>query len=277
MIPKILHLYWGRNNPLSLLRYMTVVSFSNLNPDWQIHVHYPRFANKGITWDSREHRIDVSGVDDYFDKLREVPRCKLHSFDFDDVAPASGMNEIMRSDLARWKLLAEQGGWWSDFDILFVKPMSSLSVGKSISVVGAYQQTRTGVKHWSIGFLASDGGKFAQHFYEKVLHVAQTMYDPEQYQSCGQLAYTPVLFEWIHDKRICALPPAIVYPIQSWEARHLYISNRKRTPQETIGIHWYGGFEYSQKFEMVINESSILFHHGFLADYLSAAWLQRPV
>lgn len=277
MIPKVLHLYWGRNNPLSLLRYMTVVSFAQLNPDWKIKVHYPHEPNAGITWESREHRIDMSGVIDYFDLLDDIPQCEIHPIDLSSIEPMPNLAEVMRSDLARWKLLADDGGWWSDFDILYIKPMSALPIHESISVVGSYQQNRSGQKFWSIGFLGSDAGALAKAFFENVLRNAQTDIDPEKYQSAGQDAYTPVRAEWDADERVLALPPAIVYPIQSWEARHLYVNNRRRVALETIGIHWYGGFEHSQKFESVINENTICRHHGFLANYLHAAWLQRPV
>lgn len=275
MIPKTMHLYWGRNNPLSLLRYMTVISFSQLNPDWKIIVHCPEESNAGITWNSREHRLDMSTVDDYFDSLSSIPQCEIRQMDLNDIEPMPNLAEVMRSDLVRWKLLAEQGGWWSDFDILYIKPMSTLLIDDSVNVVGSYQQMRSGMKHWSIGFLGSDADDFAEVFYKNVLARALMECNPEKYQSCGQLAYTPVIEKWLGDKRLLALPPAIVYPIQSWEARYLFLNNAKRVSQETIGIHWYGGFEYSQKFESVINENTICRHHGFFANHLHSAWLQR--
>lgn len=277
MIPKILHLYWGRNNPLSFLRYMTVVSFAQLNPDWQIKVHYPKDVHAEITWSSPEHQVNMSNVDDYFDMLIEVPRCEICLTDMDD--PIAGLAEVMRSDLVRWKLLAEQGGWWSDFDILFVKPMANLKLDDFISVVGSYQkQIRSEVKHWSIGFLGSDAGDFAKDFFEKVLRNAQAACDPKKYQSCGQFAYTPVQEKWFGHKCLFVLPSTIVYPIQWWDLCNLYSGRvRRRVAQDTIGIHWFGGSRYSQEAERVINKNTVYKHHGMLANYLQACLRQRPL
>lgn len=268
MIPKILHLYWGRNNPLSLLRYMTVVSFAQLNPEWKIIIHYPKDPYVGITWSSREHKVDMSGVVNHFDSLMDIPGCEIQQADFGIIEPVDGIAEVMRSDLLRWKLLSEQGGWWSDFDILFIKPMSNLAIDNSVGVVGSYQQTRSRTKHWSIGFLGSDAGAFAEVFYKKVLSYALAKCDPVQYQSAGQAAYAPVIESKLGDNRLCVLPPAIVYPVQSWEVNRLYLNNRKRIARNTIGIHWFGGFEKSQQFELVINKNTIARHHGLLANYL---------
>lgn len=268
MIPKVLHLYWGRNNPLSFLRYMTVVSFSRLNPDWNIIVHYPENACVGITWGSREHRVDMSGADDYFDRLDKIPQCETRLIVLEDIEPENGLAEVMRSDVVGWHILGEHGGWWSDFDILFIRPMLVLPIADSIGVVGSYQQDSSGQKFWSVGFLGSDAGEFAQDFFERVLCNACMQYDPKKYQSCGQDAYGPVHEKFDGDKRLLALPPAIVYPVASWEARQLYSRSIPRVAQSTIGIHWYGGFEQSQRAELAINETNLHKYSGLLIQWL---------
>mgnify|MGYP000863621701 CR=1 FL=1 len=40
-IPKIVHFYWGKNNPLTFLQYLSVVSFREHNPGWKIKIYYP--------------------------------------------------------------------------------------------------------------------------------------------------------------------------------------------------------------------------------------------
>lgn len=268
MIPKILHLYWGRNNPLSFLRYMTVVSFAQLNPDWKIKVHYPEDSHAGITWTSREHQVDMTECVDYFDRLSAIPHCEVCQIDLSNIEPMMHLAEVMRSDLARWHLLAEQGGWWSDFDILFIKPMSALLMEDSACVVGSYQQDRAGVKFGSIGFMGSDASQLASDFFKQVLRKAQTGCNPKKYQSAGQFAYTPVQDAWLGVDGLCMLPPSVVYPIQSWEAHQLYFDVNRTLGQFTIGIHWYGGFAPSQRFERFINENTIHKHHCFLASQL---------
>lgn len=266
MIPQVLHLYWGRNNPLSFLRYMTVASFSELNPAWEIIVHYPKDTHAGITWDSREHQVDMSGVNDWFNALNDIPRCEIHQADMSGIGATGGLAEVMRSDLMRWKLLAEVGGWWSDFDILFIKPMSNLEIADSVCVVGANQRKPSGGELTSIGFLGSDAGGFAREFFNAVLRNATMACDPMQYQSAGRFAYEPVQDKWRKDKRLCIIPPVIVYPIPSWDAAALYAYYNIALSNDTIGIHWFGGFAQSQEFERIVDKG--IPQQGWFADIL---------
>lgn len=271
MIPQVLHLYWGRNNPLSFLRYMTVVSFSELNPAWEIIVHYPKDTHAGITWDSREHQVDMSGVNDWFNALNDIPNCRTNMIDWGHSAK---LPEVMRSDLIRWKLLAEQGGWWSDFDILFIKPMHQLGFHCAARVVGANQRKPSGRELTSIGFLGSDAGSFAKEFFNAVLRNAMSACEPNQYQSAGRFAYEPAHDKWHGDERLYILPSEVVYPIQSWEAGKLYSQFDRPISSFTIGIHWFGGFAQSQEFELLVNNGMMNAQQGWFADKVKASMKQ---
>ena len=176
----------------------------------------------------------------------------------------AGLSEVMRSDLARWKILSEEGGWWSDFDILYIRPLWDSTRG--ISVLGAYQKDRANGLMESIGFLGSSIDEFAKDFYKEVLHNAKVNCNLKKYQSAGRFAFAPVLNNWINDNRVCMLPYEIVYPVQSWEARYLYSNFDRELTLETIGIHWYGGFKQSQEFEKKVNKDNLFQQQGWLAD-----------
>ena len=246
MIPNVLHLYWGRNKPLSLLRYMTVTSFAKLNPGWEIIVHYPEEPYHGITWKSREHRGKSESHQDYFQLLQDVDGCETRQIDTPKCA------EVMRSDFARWQILADGGGWWSDFDILYVKPMSQLSIPEGVEVVTVRQVGRTGDNLESIGFIGANHSKYASDFFNEVLLEAHRNWTPHEYQSAGRFAFAPVLNK--AGGKALVLPPHIVYPIQSWEVHRLYKQSSAPLHEDTIGIHWFGGFSESQKFERLLEQ-----------------------
>jgi len=126
MIPKHLHLYWGGGKKLSYLRYLTVFSFVQLNPDWKITVWYPEKNTNISNWKTNEHsKYCYNGID-YFYKLIDIsPNVSLEKA---NMVGFSDLSEVHKSDLHRWKILHEIGGWWSDFDILYFKPMASLNV-----------------------------------------------------------------------------------------------------------------------------------------------------
>ena len=111
-IPRVLHLYWGRNKKLSFMKYLTAYSFSKQNPDWEIRVHFPKSPFIGENWaDKTQKGYNFKGAD-YFDKLSDIPNLTLHEVDFDeDFDFDTGIPEVFRSDLYRIKLLGDHGGF----------------------------------------------------------------------------------------------------------------------------------------------------------------------
>lgn len=102
-VPKVLHLFWGKNKPLSYLRYLTVKSFVKYNPDWGIRVHIPTspIDSKPRLWPTEI----TSSKFDYFDKLNDIP-----NVDFIPVESTKEIGSVHTSDLLRIKLLHEEGG-----------------------------------------------------------------------------------------------------------------------------------------------------------------------
>jgi hypothetical protein len=246
---------------------MTVASFADLNPDWQIIVHYPEEPHEGITWSSREHRSTAKSEIDYFALLSEIDGCEIKEFDFAGIEPRARLPEVIRSDLARWHLLAHDGGWWSDCDILFVRSMSTLDISDKVHVVSVSQMNRAGNNLSSIGFLGSDTSDYATGFFKDVLQVAQAGCNPLQYQSAGTIAFEPVMQAWLgklplHSIRV--LPPSVVYPAQSWEAKRLYGGSPPPLGPDAIGIHWFGGFGQSQHFEQQATKENVSQLRGWM-------------
>jgi len=119
-IPQHIHFYWG-GKKLSYLRYLSIQTFQRLNPNWKISLHVPQVLSQAKPlWDTMQQKNSCIGQD-YLDQLTDVD-VVVHDFanyGFDNQA-----HEVHKSDFLRWRLLATEGGVWSDIDILYCRPMS---------------------------------------------------------------------------------------------------------------------------------------------------------
>ena len=249
MIPKILHLYWGKNKPLSWLRYMTVKSFSILNPDWEINVWYPQLPNDIITWQTNEQKLNLI-KDDWFDELEKVGKnVRLKEAPINDFPLLS---EVHRSDLLRWRLLHTIGGFWSDFDILYFKSMDILKMDYNKEALLCWGEIED-LKTWqAIGFLAGKEGSDLFFQMEKLGLLLATAPNLS-YQDLG----TDLLNRFIKAGQksiynIGQIPQHSVYPFSSLRSQKDSIWNNFKyldVKENTVGLHWFAGQKLSAKME----------------------------
>ena len=116
-IPKELHLYWDGSN-MSQLQTFTVTTFHKLNPDWKINVYVSKQKYKG----NAKYIPDYVGKD-YFYLIREMDYVNIQIVDLNDYNIDVSLHGILRSDILRYHVLYNVGGVWSDFDIIWLKPM----------------------------------------------------------------------------------------------------------------------------------------------------------
>lgn len=118
LIPNILHLYWDKS-PMSQLQALTVVSFNRHNPGWEIRIYVPKQEYVG----SAKYIPDYLG-EDFFYLALQTPNTTLIEVDLSDYNIDLGHHNILRSDILRYQLLYKFGGIWSDFDVLWLKPIT---------------------------------------------------------------------------------------------------------------------------------------------------------
>ncbi len=116
-IPKILHLYWDRSS-MSILQTFTVESFHKLNPDWEINVYVSKQDYVG----NAKYIPDYIGKD-YFYLIEQMEYVNIEIVDMDKYNINNDLHGILRSDILRYYKLYELGGVWSDFDVIWLKPI----------------------------------------------------------------------------------------------------------------------------------------------------------
>jgi hypothetical protein len=233
-----MHLYWG-HTPLSYLHYLTVASFHLWNPDWKIILWHPGNRPQiSAPWKGKEHEVPYTG-EDWMPKVQALPYVDWR--ELPEYVP-QGLHDVFCSDFLRWYALTEFGGIWSDFDILYIKPIEATHFRWD-----EYDFTwmHDGSAHIIGFFLAMPGTKFFRGLMEQ----APKRYRADTYQSVGS-----DLIRCVHginiDRRIfdphvpLMLPMEVIYPFQWWpeELHRLFTSTENFEHQATtIGIHWYNG------------------------------------
>jgi glycosyltransferase involved in cell wall biosynthesis len=272
-IPKIANFYWG-SKTMSYMRYMTIKSFKQMNPDWSVHLYVPDTVNSGKTWLST-HSLDnedFSGKD-YYEKLKNEIALKIIKVNFSKTTVHSS-SEVHRSDYIRWSILHNTGGFWFDMDILFLKPLIEFNFNKpenkNLDCLVSFDERHTNffsTKQMSIGVLMSNGDK--NSFYGTILNGAKQQNNQFDYQSIGtnliqKLGITSENYaEKFSDLNFHNLSNECFY---LKDYLHLEDIFEKNTFQEllenknVIGIHWYGGAEITKKYNNLINDET---YHSF--------------
>ena len=238
---KLLHLFWGRSRPLSWLRLQTVVSFARLNPDWHIKVWYRDAEPKKPYWRTGEQSKPYNGRD-YFDALpANVERCKP---DFDLALP-----DVPFSDYLRWRVLGEEGGFWSDFDIVYIRPMDLIGNPTGPFLI----QYPCGV--WPIGFLGAPD-ELGQWFFAQLEKLALQRIGTADYQGLGCI----LLERWVKmQRKTAAQPQQWVYPeYRLKQAERAFFAPVDYKPaKEFIGMHWFAGAAFASEFESSIDPDNL--------------------
>lgn len=264
-IPKILHLYWGRNKHLSWMRFMTALSFVKNNPDWKVYVWYEKRPCKNETWLSDEQKSNQYNGKDWFPELKNLDNTIVKPFDFEEYGFSRETPEVFKSYIIRLNLLYRYGGFWSDFDIFYFKPMTELSINKEKNNNVKFFCCQHYHEHY-IGFLASQKNSLTIKYLYSMI---EECYDKRGYQSIGSLLFKKAL-RFYHagmtplkglvkglEENILNISFNSVYPVQWYDTPRLYDEEDLSLLGNTIGIHWFAGSKESAIYENLINGESV--------------------
>jgi len=227
-IPKILHVYWGGGN-LPYIRYMTVRSFMNHNPDWEVNLWHPEGM---IT-------MKTEGIcEDYLPELMALPITKT-VFDARSHGFHMSMTPAQTSDLVSYYVLSTTGGVWVDMDIIFFKPITELAVN---TPPNTNKETYVCIsRHHSIGFLM---GCAKNSFYANAVELSKHNFRPDDNQCIGATMlnrHFPTIESVNRISRAVNIDMDAVYAY-NWRDTKDYLSKTSRFTKYSIGAHWYGGY-----------------------------------
>ena len=243
MIPRHAYFYWGGTR-LSYLRYLTLHSFLRWNPNWDVTLFTPVRPCDRTTWATHEQKTEVVGRD-YWDEAKRLS-IVISKVDFTRFGLPANVPDVIRSDFLRLHLLADQGGCWSDMDILYLAPIDQADCLEADLVLCFH-------RYYSIGLMMSAGrsGFFADLRTQALDHL-----DLSRYQCIGSPFYKErypslsAVQQQFPSMRMHNLPMHVVYP---WNCRQLGEAfedeGKYVLPRGTVGIHWYAGSETAARFQ----------------------------
>lgn len=257
-IPKVAHFYWG-SKKMSYLRFMTLKTFKALNPDWSVILYVPKTSCDNITWYDKSHRSDSADYmseEDYFARVKELP-IKIKYVNFPE--KINNLGEAQKSDYLRWRILYDNGGVWSDMDIIYVKPMNQIYLNEN-----SYSNTDGTVSFHKehshqIGFFLTSP---KNSLFKELTILTSLKETPKFYQDFGCYLLNSIGEpKIINDKfslDLINLDGDVIYFFDHKNLDKIFEKNySKELTSKTIGIHWYGGAEISQKYNNLLKENNL--------------------
>jgi mannosyltransferase OCH1-like enzyme len=254
LIPKILHLYWDKS-PMSWLQTMTVSTFHKLNPSWKIHVYVPKQTYAG----KEKYIPDYVGTN-FFSIIENNPAVNMIEVDLSNYNIKIDLHNILRSDILRYHLLYNYGGIWSDFDVVWLKPMEYLS-----TIVKSHDFTATLCLlknvHHNISILISTPRHPFYKFIIDSCNLRQVYFKgTPNHQEYGTVMWNRI-FPDLTGNAILKEYPGMVsleyatfFQYSIYEMEKLYNeTDLSVITENVICVHWFNGHELSKKY---VNENN---------------------
>jgi glycosyltransferase involved in cell wall biosynthesis len=256
-IPKICHLYWDKS-PMSWLQVQTVVTFHRQNPEWEIKVYTP--IQPFVVPDNR-YVPDYTGKD-FWPELLELSYVQIIPIDMLDYWIDPTIHNILQSDLFRYHILYEFGGVWSDFDILWIKPIGNLYLLPTLGKVSVFEMGVSICRYKLInGFnnisviVAQPKHEIFKFLLEKCQEIIDTNKDRNllEHQVFGTNLWDK-LWPTFQDTSnqfpdAVAFPYKTFYPYSIFKMDQLYLKNNIEPIKDNCTcIHWFNGHKLSKQF-----------------------------
>ncbi len=275
MIPKRIFFYWG-GSKLSWMRYMTLYSFRKYNPKWEMILYYTKENDvKNKTWkeSNMQDFCSYNGLD-YFHLIENlnitVKDWELKNNTIIDTNLSMGPSHV--SNFLKWSKLHEEGGIYSDLDILYFRPIENFY---NTLINGNFDTAICQTEYLSIGLLAS---KKDNPFFKDIFINGTQKFNPDMYQSAGVInIYNLYRENTTEDNRshimdraknrypnlnFYNIPMNLIYFLDSWKIDYAIEQSLDIIdfPTESIGYHWYAGHPHIQYYNNLLTDENYKRH-----------------
>ncbi len=249
-IPKTCYLYWN-GKPMSLLHLLTVVSFHKHNPDWEIVVRMTK-ADDSIDNGIHNPQYKPFVAKDYLPELYNLDYVKI----IEDKEQLGGKaHSILVSDIWRREVLFENGGVYSDFDVIWLKPMNEFvnidckgDPSDFESIASFYQLTHG---FHNVSNLISEKGS---PYLLSLIKEAKGMHPPYGDQSFGTDMLNRLYPDWhsicLKYPRMIALKYETFYPYSTFALEQLFVADNLSNirSKDVMCVHWFNGNELAKEY-----------------------------
>lgn len=273
-IPKIAHLVWFGDQSMPMINVFTIISFHRLNPDWKIKVYTSKQGNKDfgtLEW------IPPYIGDDCFPLIRAMEFVQIIEVDLKDFDCPVQAHVIAMTDVFRQQVLFKYGGIYSDFDVIWLRPMDYFT---QLDCLGDPKDFQCSISFYNLtdghhnvsNIVAEKGNKFMEFTLSKCAEVEA----PYSHQAFGTDMFNRLFpkqknieqqFERMLYLRYETFFPYGIYNLidlfQRDDITPAYADN-------VMAVHWFGGHPYAHAyidgngFERKCSMTSILKKEGLI-------------
>ena len=247
---------------MSWMRYMTLYSFRKMNPNWEIILCLSQSNACTTKWPGEHDFLSYKGAN-YFHKIKEL-NIIIEPVKFPDDFNAIIKSPVHESDLYRYYKLYNDGGFYSDTDVLYFRSMDNIH--NEIAGCGANIVLFSHPHYTAIGFLAAEKDNA---FYKDLMMSALNTVDIDAcqaygtdlfYNFFGQHSVGDAIKSRYSEAIVFVIPRYLVYHLDSWDIERAFSSSidMRGFDTKSIGYHWYGGAPIAQKFNNIMTENNYM-------------------
>jgi hypothetical protein len=230
--------YWG-GEKMPLLNAITIISFKKYNPDYKIILYKPTVDFSTPTWGTHEQKIKYTGEDYHY--CIESLVDEIRYINLEDLGFSNQIHHSQKADILRQWLLLNEGGWWSDMDIVWIKSISEFQLEGNFDL---------GVC-WRNGYHGS-GIMYSRpntNFYKIIFDNLKRSFSPSDYQSVGPNILNrlfPGINHIENTEENIKVHNFELYNFAPWDSNSFPLLYQNGIYEDVItdevyGIHWYNG------------------------------------
>ena len=249
-IPKIYHLFWD-GFPMSFYQVFTVISFKKFNPDWEIIIW---LSKQKYTELGENTFVGAYTGKDYFGVVSALPYVQIKEIDLEEWGINTEIPSCSGSDIFRMKVLHKYGGVYSDFDVIWVRPISVLAFVEHIGAIDDFECSVCfydyikGFQNVSV-MAAKQGASYLQ----ELIRLQAGVKPPYSHQSYGSELITnhfPTLPHiWAQHHKVLAVKYETFYPYSIYCLDALFNTiDLSPMTSNAIAVHWFCGHEISLQY-----------------------------
>ena len=260
------HFYWGSDKKMPFLNFLSILTFRDLNPEWELILYTSEDSVIEPTWKTHEQRHIYDGKD-YMSICQSL--CdKVVKLNLEELGFSNNIHDVHKADILRLVLLCDTGGLWSDMDVIWVKPAKQIDIqGADVTLVLSSVPTYGQRECHSSGVLYSSVG--GNPFYLRVLEYINKMLPLEGYQTVGpdllnniypSIEYILKAFPGL---KFINLPYEIFYPYTPDTCPEFFsTSGKKSVGGETFAVHWFNGHQENGRLACHITPDNVGQYEG---------------
>lgn len=270
MIPHKIAFFWSWGTTLSYLRYLSIATCRHHHPDWEITLYQAKYDDDlSLGWDFGDFRTKGVFGKDYSSDLAAL------GVKIEEYKPTDPRVLLMPppniSDIFSYEHLFNNGGWYSDMDVIFTKNFDYIS-DSNYAFIGFGN-----LQDW-VGIFGARKGSWVM---ESFLKPALDGFNPDSYNSTGTYAIIQACSqdpnwenkfkEGDNGEKNWRCPQDMFYPLLPVESGKLWKSEIwEHSGASTWAVHLYGGNGDFSVWNKKIDPS-------FIADTRNNQWICRYI